>query len=190
MESDDGDPTDSGKLVSPERLSAESVRALYEVHGRDLLTFLIGVLRDQDAAWDVSQITFQRLLEVGHLARHETVRGWLFKVAFHEAMAFRRKQSRSERIQRELTVGLSEGRGVDFQSAMQSLVREEEVARLRALMQQLPDEQQFVVRQRIQEEKTFAVIAEELQVPLGTVLTRMRLAIQKLQKWFGREDIG
>ena len=189
MESDDGDPTDSGKLVSPERLSAESVRALYEVHGRDLLTFLIGVLRDRDAAWDVSQITFQRLLEVGHLARHETVRGWLFKVAFHEAMAFRRKQSRSERIQREIAVGLSEDQ-VDFQSAMQSLVREEEVARLRALMQQPPDEQQFVVRQRIQEEKTFAVIAEELQVPLGTVLTRMRLAIQKLQKWFGREDIG
>jgi len=85
--------------------------------------------------------------------------------------------------------GLSEDQ-VDFQSAMQSLVRDEEVARLRALMQQLPDEQQFVVRQRIQEEKTFAVIAEELQVPLGTVLTRMRLAIQKLQKWFGREDVG
>lgn len=189
MESDDGDPTDSGKLVSPERLSAESVRALYEVHGRDLLTFLIGVLRDRDAAWDVSQITFQRLLEVGHLARNETVRGWLFKVAFHEAMQFRRKQSRGERIQRELAVGMDEG-PVDFQSAMQSLVREEEVARLRVLMQQLPEDQQFVVRQRIQEEKTFAVIADELQVPLGTVLTRMRLAIQKLQKWFGREDVG
>lgn len=189
MESDDGDPTDSGKLVSPERLSAESVRALYEVHGRDLLTFLIGVLRDQEAAWDVSQITFQRLLEVGHLARSETVRGWLFKVAFHEAMAFRRKQSRGERIQRELAVGKDEGQG-DFQSAMQSLVRDEEIARLRSLLQQLPEDQRFVVRQRIQEEKTFAVIADELQVPLGTVLTRMRLAIQKLQKWFGREDVG
>ena len=78
----------------------------------------------------------------------------------------------------------------EFETAVQSLGRKEEVARLRDLMQQLPAEQQFVVRQRIQEEKTFAVIADELQVPLGTVLTRMRLAIQKLQKWFGREDAG
>ena len=189
MESDDGDPTNSGKLVSPERLSAEAVRALYEVHGRDLLTFLIGVLRDPESAWDVSQITFQRLLEVGHLARNETVRGWLFKVAFHEAMAFRRKQSRGERLQRAVMDRLDEEQG-EFETAVQSLVRKEEVARLRDLMQQLPAEQQFVVRQRIQEEKTFAVIADELQVPLGTVLTRMRLAIQKLQKWFGREDAG
>jgi len=35
---------------------------------------------------------------------------------------------------------------------------------------------------RIYEEKTFAVIAEELSLPLGTVLTRMRLAMQKLHK--------
>lgn len=35
---------------------------------------------------------------------------------------------------------------------------------------------------RIYEEKSFAEIAEELSVPLGTVLTRMRLALKKLSR--------
>ena len=38
-----------------------------------------------------------------------------------------------------------------------------------------------MVEQRIYGEKTFAVIAEELKVPLGTVLTRNRLAMEKLR---------
>jgi RNA polymerase sigma-70 factor (ECF subfamily) len=32
------------------------------------------------------------------------------------------------------------------------------------------------------EDKTFAQIAEELGLPLGTVLTRMRLALEKLRR--------
>ncbi len=35
---------------------------------------------------------------------------------------------------------------------------------------------------RIFEEKTFAAIARELSAPLGTVLTRMRLALDKLAR--------
>ncbi len=34
---------------------------------------------------------------------------------------------------------------------------------------------------RIYDEKTFAAIAEELSLPLGTVLSRMQLAIRKLR---------
>ena len=55
-------------------------------------------------------------------------------------------------------------------------------------MKTLPVEQQIVVRMRIDEGKTFAIIASELNVPLGTVLTRMRLAIKKLQAQLKPED--
>ena len=182
--SDAGDPGNSGQPIAPERLSPEAVRALYDVHGRDLLTFLAGVLRSQDAAEDVCQTTFQRLLEVGHEARAETIRGWLFKVAFHEAMAYRRMQARGDKLSRKLGAG-EESVALDL--SPQNLVRAEEIARLKQLLQKLPMDQQFVVQQRIHEEKTFAAIAGELNVPIGTVLTRMRLAVEKLQKWFGRD---
>lgn len=178
--SDDRDPTNSGRPGSPERLSAETVRALYEQHGRDLLLFLTGVLKSSEAAQDVSQATFQRLLEVGHETNEETVRGWLFKVGFHEAMAWRRRETKRDQVHRQ-----RDANSIDRELPLNALVRSEEVEKLRRLLRDLPDEQQAIIRQRLHEDKTFAEIASELNVPLGTVLTRMRLAMQKLQKWFG-----
>ena len=178
--SDDGDPTISGRPGSPERLSAEAVRALYEQHGRALLLFLTGVLKSSEAAPDVSQATFQRLLEAGHEAQQDTVRGWLFKVGFHEAMAWRRRESKRDQIHRQ-----SYTNQINLELPLHALVRSEEIEKLKQLLSNLPEEQQAIVRQRLQEDKTFAEIASELNIPLGTVLTRMRLAMQKLQKWFG-----
>ena len=62
------------------------------------------------------------------------------------------------------------------------LIREEAAQRLRESLAELPAEQQQVVRRRIDGNQTFVEIAADLGVPLGTVLTRMRLALEKLQK--------
>jgi RNA polymerase sigma factor (sigma-70 family) len=155
---------------------------LYLLHGRDLQLFLTGVLKNSDAAQDVCQATFQRLLESGHEAKAETTRGWLFKVGFNEALAWRRRESQRDKLHRKAAATADQA-NIDL--PVQSLVRTEEIEKLKRLLQDLPTEQQLVVRRRIQEDKTFAQIADELNVPLGTVLTRMRLAVQKLQKWFG-----
>lgn len=191
---DEGDPSESGtpvlagrhssqqyspEPVSPARLSPDAVQAMYDTYGRDLLTFLLGVLRKPDLAQDVLQTTFQRVLEVGHEARSDTVRGWLFKVAFHEAMACQRNQSRRERLCQSPRDCPEEP--IERELPWQSLVRSEELARMKRVLGELPLDQQVVVRKRLQEEKTFSQIADELRVPLGTVLTRMRLAIQKLK---------
>ena len=169
-----------------ERLSTETVQELHEVHSRELLAFLIGVLRDADAADEVLQATFGRLMEAGHEARVETIKGWLFKVGFHEAMAFRRRQALQGRTLKKYTARR------DLLPANQTshdeLVRREDVAKLKELLAELPPDQLYVVRQRMYEEKTFAVIAQELNVPLGTVMTRMRLALEKLQKWWERDS--
>ena len=71
MASEDGDPVDTGqpfptdssppKRLPNERVSTETVRELYEVHSRELLAFLVGVLRDGHAAEEVAQATFGRL---------------------------------------------------------------------------------------------------------------------------------
>jgi RNA polymerase sigma-70 factor (ECF subfamily) len=60
-------------------------------------------------------------------------------------------------------------------------------ARLRASVGTLPPEQQEVVRRRIHDGQTFAEIASDLNLPIGTVLTRMRLALEKLRKQLAEE---
>lgn len=71
---------------------------------------------------------------------------------------------------------------------MQELISDEEVRRLRQGLAELPAEQRWVVERRIDHEETFAVIAANLGVPLGTVLTRMRLALQKLERILKHDD--
>ena len=53
-------------------------------------------------------------------------------------------------------------------------------------LETLPAEQQQIVKLRIYDELTFAAIAEQLGLPLGTVLTRMRLALKKLNQRLDR----
>ena len=159
------------------RIDPAVVARLYAEHADQLRAFLIGVLRSSELAGEVLQSTFSRALEVGHSARQETLKGWLFRVAFNEAMALRRREKLDQKSIRRLAWS----RPRHDESPEDNVSRREVVDSMRTAMKTLPDEQQTVVRMRIYEEKTFALIAEELGLPLGTVLTRMRLALKKLR---------
>jgi len=172
-----------GLLSGGDRLSPGDVQALHAAHAGEVLLFLIGLLRNRELADEALQNTFQRVLEQGHTARSDSLKGWLFKVSYHEAMALKRRQATQDRVlrkygDREVPSLWSE---IDGEPVLR-LVRDEDLARLRVALSQLPAEQRQVVERRIDREQTFAVIAQELQLPLGTVLTRMRLALEKLRR--------
>ncbi|MBL8551158.1 MAG: sigma-70 family RNA polymerase sigma factor [Hyphomonadaceae bacterium] len=61
----------------------------------------------------------------------------------------------------------------------------EREARVRAAMQELSAEQQEVVRRSFFEEEPHAAIAAALALPLGTVKSRLRLAMAKLKAKLG-----
>jgi RNA polymerase sigma-70 factor, ECF subfamily len=153
------------------------VAGLYVDHAEELRRFLIGLVRDPQLASDVLQATFAKLVERGHETRDGSRKAWLFRVAYHEAMAVRRRQAVGDRVVRNVAHGTSSVSG----SADEPLVRLEAVESVRAALESLSAEQRQVVRMRMYEEKTFAVIAEELNIPLGTALGRMRAALIKLR---------
>lgn len=158
------------------RLDPAVVAALYLEHADELRAFLTGVLRDGDLAGDALQATFVKTMESGHKARKETLKGWLFRVAYNEAMLIRRRQQVDGRSIRKAAWT----RPTVDHSPEDHAIRWEVVERVRETLESLPQEQRQIVRMRIYDEKTFAVIADELGIPLGTALTRMRLAMQKL----------
>jgi len=163
------------------------VSALHADHARDLQAFLLGVLRDRELAQEALQNTFQRVLEAGHTARSESIKGWLFKVAYHEAILLRRRQATQDRVLKKYGANVPEESSRTHAPAV-NLVREEDIQRLRAALRELPPEQRTVVERRIYQEQTFAAIAAELKLPLGTVLTRMRLAMERLQRRLRPDD--
>jgi RNA polymerase sigma-70 factor (ECF subfamily) len=58
--------------------------------------------------------------------------------------------------------------------------------RIRALVKELPTDQALILAKVYMEGKTHSEVSEELNLPLGTVKSRVRLAIQKLQIKFDR----
>src|SRR5262245_323677 len=175
--------------ATPVRVQSEAeahVRArvvsLYETHGEELRRFVLGVVRDPDLTGDVMQATFSKALELGHTARPETLKGWLFRVAFHEALAACRRRLSGDRARRRLAeLWGAGGGGARADHPGDGLIRGETIDAVRRALGALPDPQRQVVLARIYDDKTFAQIARESGLPLGTVLTRMRLALNKLR---------
>lgn len=154
------------------------IAAGYVEHSEDLRLFLLGVLKNRELAAEVLQATFSKALEAKNPPREQTLRSWLFQVAFREAVSVRRRQQ----IHRRAMDGMQWVHPTTAESSEAVVSREELIARVRAALECLPDEQRTVVRKRIYEDKTFAEIAAETGAPLGTVLTRMRLAMAKLHE--------
>jgi RNA polymerase sigma-70 factor (ECF subfamily) len=95
-------------------------------------------------------------------------------------MALRRRQQAGGRVLGQLAldpVALREATRSDEQ-----VIANETLDQARDAVRELPIEQQEVLRMRFTDSKTFAQIAEQLGVPLGTALTRMRLALSKLRR--------
>lgn len=159
-----------------DRIDPAVVAELHARHADELRRFLTGVLRDAQLANDVMQTAFTRLVEQGHTARPESRKGWLFRVAYNEAMLVRRREAVADRLlPRAAWFAQPPEEPVD------GLLRAETVQRVRRAITELSPQQQQIVRMRIYEDKTFATIAQELGIPLGTALGRMHAALEKLR---------
>jgi len=178
-------------LADDLKLDPAVIAALYLEHAEELRYFITGVLRDGELAVDVLQNTFSKAIEQGHLVQQQSLKAWLFRVAYNEAMLIRRRENVGERVNR----ALAEQAPQADSPPDARLHRVETVLAVRAALERLPAEQQQVVRMRIYEQKKFCEIAKELNVPLGTVLSRMQLAQKKLRALLhdcreGDEDPG
>jgi RNA polymerase sigma-70 factor (ECF subfamily) len=167
----------------------ETLLGRYEV---SLYQFLFGLLRDHHLAEDALQETFVRALERLDAVDPDHLRGWLFTVAYHQAMLARRKEKRT----RTAPLGAPVVRGGtrieevgDPQPGPLALAESgDDRLRLEALIAQLSPAQQEVVRQR-GEGKRFIDIARALGCPLNTALARMHEALKRLRVLWGNEHV-
>jgi len=75
----------------------------------------------------------------------------------------------------------------DEPSAHQLVSSAQEAARLKENLAMLPPEQQEVLRLSFFEEKAHSEVATELGIPLGTVKSRIRLALGRIRSELGEQ---
>ena len=107
----------------------------------------------------------------------------MFRVAANEAAGlWRRKASTEKMLSRHGAIETVQ------EDAFDRVSRDETTVKVRQAVGRLPDALQQVVRLRIEENLTFQQIATELDIPLGTALTRMRRALGRLKSELDSED--
>jgi RNA polymerase sigma-70 factor (ECF subfamily) len=107
---------------------------------------------------------------------HGAVTTWIFVIARNLRTDHQRRKTNRE------TASLDDWDQIDDSpTGEEVLVATERETRLRTAMSRLPREQAVVLEQAYFAEKPQSEIARELNVPLGTVKSRVRLALAKLK---------
>jgi RNA polymerase sigma-70 factor (ECF subfamily) len=109
---------------------------------------------------------------------------WIYTIARNKRIDLLRRTGRPP-IETEdwLTIFAPEGEDAD-----KSVLAGQTYTRMKELIDGLSPEQLVVIRMAFFEDKTHTVIAEELALPLGTVKSRIRLALGRLRQALEKED--
>lgn len=153
---------------------------LYDRHGRLVFSLALRVVRDRGDAEDVTQEVFVqawRQAERFSDARGNVV-GWLLNMARSRAIdCARRRRVRPQLAEADTTADVrDDGPGHDLQFDWR-----ERAQTIRHAMEELPMLQRLAVELAFFDGLTHAEIAEQLEVPLGTVKTRVRQGLLKLR---------
>ncbi len=142
------------------------------------------ILRDWQLADDAVQETFflfsQRIDQLCQSHETSKLAPWLVKTVQFQALNLRRGKTRERRRLDEL-FEFSAERSKELSNDQKKLNRKETQAAIAQAIQQLPREQRDVVLRRMYQGQSFAEIAQELETAIGTITSRMRLALKKLQ---------
>lgn len=91
---------------------------------------------------------------------------------------------RREKVELSYRASLDEPEASD-DAPEENVERADAASRMREIVETLSEEQKAVVRLSFFEDKPHSEIAAELQLPLGTVKSRLRLAMMKLRTQWG-----
>jgi RNA polymerase sigma-70 factor (ECF subfamily) len=184
--------SDEDLLIRFCRGQADAFGVLVRRYERELYGYLRRYLGDSSLAEDVFQNTFLQLyLKSGQYEAGRPVRPWLYTIATHQAIdALRRNarhqvlsldQKREDGSDGELRNLLDtlEGRGP---APMDNVSAEERKEKVRASVDRLPDFLRDVVILAYYQGLKYREIAEILDIPVGTVKSRLHAALGKLQE--------
>src|SRR5438874_4745200 len=145
----------------------------------ELISTLLFVLGNRDDAQDAAQEAFVKCWGTrDQLHQVQNLRAWIFRIGFNTAKDMQRSawNRRSRPLRGEaLMMGNDPAPGV-------ALEHKESVERLRRAILDLREEEKEVFLLRQNGELTYEQIAEMRHVPVGTVKTQMRSALEKLRK--------
>lgn len=159
----------------------DALAELYDRHGRLIYSLAVRIVRDQGEAEDIVQEVFAQVWR--QAARYRESRGnvvaWMLNVTRSRAIdRLRRRASRPQDAGGEAAVAeIADGApAVDQQLAWAG-----RAVQIRRALEELPALQRIAIELAFYEGLTHTEVAERLELPLGTIKTRIRQGLLQLR---------
>jgi RNA polymerase sigma-70 factor (ECF subfamily) len=171
-----------------ERVARERDQAafeiLYERYSRAVFSLVARILRDRHTGEDVAQEAFAAVWRAaaGYHRGRGSAAGWMFAIARNAAID-------AGRARVPLVVGELPDRADPSPLPDAQAISELESFRVHLAVDSLPEREREVIELAYFSGLAQSEIAEQLELPLGTVKTRTRSALQRMAPML-REEVG
>lgn len=163
----------------------EAMRQLYEATASELFAICFAVVRNREATEDVLQEVYTKIWNraAGYDPEKGAPMAWLSFIARNSAIDRLRARGRRPMVNDYPLVLVAD----DADLTDERLIREEEAENLWREIDELSDPEQTYIRSAYLRGLTYAQVAEEAGVPLGTVKTRIRRGLMALRAQVTRD---
>ena len=155
----------------------ESYKLLFSQFAPKIKSFMIGQGVKANEAEDIAQDTMLKIWRKAQLFDPKKAKAstWIFTIARNLQIDAIRKQKRHDRFNNEIQIETYEA------DTAEKMISEQSASQVKEVIKQLPAEQLQVLKLSFYEDLSHSQIAQSLSIPVGTVKSRLRLALGRLK---------
>lgn len=187
--------TDEQLFTAYRKGDLATFRTLIERYHEELIRFLVRLLGDRQAAEDVFQDTFLQIHQsAGTFDASRRFRPWLFTIAANKGRDYLRKKGRRPQLDLSAPIGgdrAGEGDGgamyvdlmeIDVPAPDAGMDSRERDALVQQALEGLPPALREILVLAYFQRLSYVQIADDLEIPLGTVKSRLHAAVAAFAK--------
>lgn len=187
MTNTDANPSDHDLILEIQSGSLEALGVLYDRHRRLVYRTALAICNDPDSAADLLQDVFLRLHRFAERIDPERpLEPWLYRVTANQAYTWIKRHQRWTHPLEEIAEWLSSGVANSPQYITE---QDDESKRIQAAIAKLSLSQRIVVVLYYINDLSLKEIAEILEIPEGTVKSRLHYGRNALKNHLGLEEI-
>jgi RNA polymerase sigma-70 factor (ECF subfamily) len=162
---------------------------LFGKYHRRLLLYALKFVESEGDALDIVQNVFVAIWENGkYKQKEELVQAYLFNSIRNSSLNYLKHQKIVQKFENETSIQLLEMEAVHYQSGEKSLIERENLKQINDAIDSLPDiYKEIIVLSRFDGLKN-SEIADQLNLPIRTVETRVFRALSALKEKISRKS--
>ncbi|MDX1278885.1 RNA polymerase sigma factor [Oceanihabitans sediminis] len=159
----------------------KAITLLYENYSDSLYGVILKIISDPDLAQDVLQETFIKVWKKGKTydTKKAKLFTWLYRIAYNTAID--KVRSQTNKRQKEIQIESSNVYTLKAKDLNQDVID------IKTHLKTIDEKYQIVINALFFEGMTQQEASEELDIPLGTIKSRLKIGLRELKKIYDPE---